>query len=158
MPISPYLRQLRQMVGHHPIMQPAVCVLVLDAEGRVLLTRQRDDGAWHTIGGALDPHEQPAAAALREVKEETGLDVVLERISSVYAGPDQTYANGDRVLYTTIAFVARAPKSQSPIVSDDEGLELRFFRLDELPELHVCDRASIETAVANDPRCSFRLD
>jgi len=62
------------------------------------------------------------------------------------------------VLYTTIAFAARAPKSQSPIVSDDEGLELRFFRLDELPELHALKRASIETALANDPRCSFRLD
>jgi 8-oxo-dGTP pyrophosphatase MutT (NUDIX family) len=156
-PISPYLRELRQMVGHYPVMQPAVCVVVLDAEHRVLLTRQRDDGAWHTVGGALDPHEQPAAAALREVKEETGLDVVLERVSGVYAGPDQTYANGDRVLYTTIAFVARAPAGQPPIVSDDEGLELRFFPLDELPELNALDRASIETAARNDLRCDFSL-
>lgn len=157
MAISEYLRGLRAKIGHDPIMQPAVCVLIFDDAGRVLLTRQKDDGRWHTVGGAIEPHEEPAAAALREAKEETGLNIVLDRVSAVYAGPDQTYANGDRVYYTTIAFTARVAAGEAPAVTDDEGLELRFFPLDALPALNDWDRRSIEFAARNQPECVFLL-
>lgn len=157
MPISDYLRRLRQKIGTEPVMQPAVCVLVFDDAGRILLTRQKDDGLWHTVGGAIDPQEEPAAAAAREAKEETGLDVTIERVVAVYAGPDQTYANGDRVWYTSIAFAARTPPGQSPRISDDEGLELRFFEVSALPSVNAWDRRAIETAAQRDPKTAFYL-
>src|SRR4051794_27931660 len=125
MPISPYLKSLREKIGHDPLLMPAVCVLIFNEHNEILLTRQHDDGLWHTIGGAIDPHEEPAAAALREAKEETSLDITLDRIVSVYAGPHPTYKNGDQVMYVTIAFAAKLPKGSTPAIGDDESMELK---------------------------------
>ena len=109
MPISDYLRGLRSRIGHELVLLPSVAVMVRDAQGRLLLVRNRDDGMWQTVGGGMDPHEQPADAAVREAYEETGLLVEPTRLLGVYAGPAfcLTYPNGDVVAYVGIAFAAR---------------------------------------------------
>jgi 8-oxo-dGTP pyrophosphatase MutT (NUDIX family) len=156
MPISPYIAALRQKIGHDPLLMPAVCVLIFNEENEILLTRQHDDGLWHTIGGAIDPHEEPAAAAIREAKEETCLDLTLDRIVGVYAGPYPTYKNGDQVMYVTIAFAARVPSGQAPQIGDDESMELKFFALDALPPLWEWDHRAILQAARNEP-AAFHL-
>jgi 8-oxo-dGTP pyrophosphatase MutT (NUDIX family) len=90
-------------------MMPAVTVLMFDDGGRLLLAQERETGLWMTIGGAIDPNERPADAAVREVWEETGLLVEPIRVTGVFGGPEfcVTYANHDVVSYTTIVFEAR---------------------------------------------------
>ena len=109
MAISPYLLALRAHVGHAPLLMPSVAVMVRDAAGRLLLARDRDTGMWQTVGGAMDPGEEPAQAAVREALEETGLLIEPTRILGVHAGPlfRLTYPNGDVVDYVGIAFAAR---------------------------------------------------
>ena len=106
--ISPYLRELRAHVGHATILMPSVAVMIRDGAGRLLLVRDRDTGLWQTVGGAMDPGEEPAEAAVREAREETGLVVEPTRIIGVHAGPlfCLTYPNGDRVAYVGISFRA----------------------------------------------------
>jgi 8-oxo-dGTP pyrophosphatase MutT (NUDIX family) len=157
MPISSYLKNLRAKIGHDPVMMPAVCVIIFNEQGHVLLQRQRDDDLWHTLGGSMEPGEEPAAAAIREAKEEAGLDVQPERIVSIYSGPNTTYSNGDQVLYTSIAFACKMLPGQQPHIADDESLELRFFPPDALPNLWPVDRRAVEDAVANDPKTRFYL-
>ena len=48
--------------------------IVLDDQGRVLLVRHRNHGRWLQPGGSIEPGEDPAAAALREIREETGVE------------------------------------------------------------------------------------
>src|SRR5688572_17717807 len=83
--------------------------MVIDPSGRLLLVRNRDDGGWQTVGGGMDPGEEPADAAVREAFEETGLLVEPTNVIGVYAGPDfrLTYPNSDVVDYVGIAFAAR---------------------------------------------------
>ena len=50
---------------------PSVAVMIRDAAGRLLLARDRDTGLWQTVGGAMEPGEEPAQAAVREALEET---------------------------------------------------------------------------------------
>jgi 8-oxo-dGTP pyrophosphatase MutT (NUDIX family) len=108
MPISDYLYRLRQQVGHQLLVMPAVAVLVLDARRRLLLGRDAGMDLWAAPGGAIDPDEPPADAAVREMWEETGLLVRLSGVQGVYGGPDfrLTYPNGDVVSYCVIAFTA----------------------------------------------------
>jgi 8-oxo-dGTP pyrophosphatase MutT (NUDIX family) len=107
--ISPYLLALREHVGHAPLLMPSVAVMVRDKVGRLLLVRDRGTGLWQTVGGAMDPGEEPAEAAVREAREETGLVVEPTRILGVHAGPlfRLTYPNGDVVDYVGISFAAR---------------------------------------------------
>jgi 8-oxo-dGTP pyrophosphatase MutT (NUDIX family) len=73
MPMSEYLRRLRDKIGNELLVMPAVAVMVVDADRRLLLVRDAGTGLWATPGGAVDPDESPADAAVREMWEETGL-------------------------------------------------------------------------------------
>jgi ADP-ribose pyrophosphatase YjhB (NUDIX family) len=98
------------------------------------LQRSSDDGKWHTVGGAIDPGEEPASATVREVKEETDLDVEVVQLTGAYAWPESRYSNGDICHYIAIAYRCRVA-SGTLRVADDESLELKYFSLDELPPL-----------------------
>lgn len=72
------------MIGLH------VAVVVPDAAGRVLLVRQGyGQFLWSLPGGAVERHESPASAAVRETWEETGHHVELMALTGVYAAPDR---------------------------------------------------------------------
>jgi 8-oxo-dGTP diphosphatase len=154
MPISDYLRKLREKIGHDFVMIPGVTALIFNDRGEVLLHRAATDGNWYTIGGAIDPGEDPADAAVREVREETGLHVVPERIVGVYRDPVTVYPNGDRVEYFSTCFVCRVVGG-TLAPGDDESLELRYFPPTELPKLPPTHRRRIEQALRNEERADF---
>src|SRR5579872_2222138 len=109
MPISPYVRALREKVGHGLLALQAATVIVFDESGRALLARDAESGLWMTTGGTIEPGEHPADAAVRECWEETGLVVDLTRIIGVFGGPAFriAYSNGDTATYIAIAFEGR---------------------------------------------------
>ncbi len=146
MPISEYLRQLRTRIGADLVLMPGVNAIVINDARDVLLQRAMD-GNWYTPGGAIDPGEQPADAAAREVLEETGLIVAPEQIVGVFTEEPVMYPNGDRVQYVIISFVCRLI-SGTPRVADDESLEVRFFPRDQLPTLRGDQLLRIEQALA----------
>jgi 8-oxo-dGTP diphosphatase len=145
--LSDYLRGVRARAGHELLLLPAVSAIVVDVAGRVLLHRSRDTGAWHTLGGVLEPGETPAAATVREVFEETGVTVAIERLVGVYTTPEVHYPNGDRAMYVVTAFRCRVVAGE-PIVNDDESLEVRYFAPDELPTLRPDQALRVEHALA----------
>ncbi len=164
MPISAYIRDLRQKIGADLLLVPAVTALIYNARGEVLLQRAHDDGNWHTIGGAIDPGENPADAVVREVFEETGLRVTPERIVGVYSDPPVIYGNGDREIYVSTTFLCRiiddadqvlTGNPEPPLPTDDESLEFRYFPLDNLPQLLPGQRHRIEQALKEQDRAYF---
>jgi 8-oxo-dGTP pyrophosphatase MutT (NUDIX family) len=155
MPISKYIAELRTKVGTYRIMMPAVSAIIVNEAGEVLLHRSRDDGKWYVIGGAPDPGEDAADAAVREAKEETGLVVEPERLVGVYTDPLVRYPNGDEVLYVASVFRCR-PIGGTAKVADDESLEVRYFAPDALPELLGTHRLRIEHALSGGKAAAFR--
>jgi 8-oxo-dGTP pyrophosphatase MutT (NUDIX family) len=127
MPISPYVRQLRESVGRARLLLPSVSVHVFDGD-RLLLVRQRDGGIWSTPGGAIEPDERPADAAVREAWEETGLLVRPDRIAGAFGGPHciVRYANGDEAQYVIIAIDCSIVQG-TPRPDHDETSEVRFW-------------------------------
>ncbi|PJF34829.1 MAG: NUDIX hydrolase [Candidatus Thermofonsia Clade 1 bacterium] len=157
MPISDYIRQLREKVGQAPILMLGVAGVVINAAGEVLLQRRSDNGQWALPGGALDPGEEPAEAVVREVWEETGVLVAPERVVAIHGGEEffVRYPNGDQAYIVSITFACR-PLRGEPHVNDDESLEVRYFSPDQLPPLPERTRLRIDLALQNDPRCQFR--
>ena len=68
-----YILQLRQYIGHRPILMVGAAVLVLDEQDRLLMMKRSDSGCWGLPGGATEPGEVVENAAKRETLEETNL-------------------------------------------------------------------------------------
>jgi 8-oxo-dGTP pyrophosphatase MutT (NUDIX family) len=65
------------------VIRPGVAAVIFD-EGRVLLQRRDDTGRWGLPGGGVEPGESVRQALIREVREETGLEVEPLRLIGVY--------------------------------------------------------------------------
>jgi 8-oxo-dGTP pyrophosphatase MutT (NUDIX family) len=154
MPISPYIKSLRDDLGPRLLLLPGVTAVVLDEQGRVLLGERADNGEWSLIAGVMDPGEQPAETIVREVYEETAVHVVPERITSVLTQPPYTYPNGDQCEYVDITFRCR-PVGGEARVNDDESLAVGWFALDGLPPIGSLTRRRIELALAPETSAWF---
>jgi 8-oxo-dGTP pyrophosphatase MutT (NUDIX family) len=154
--ISPYVRRLRERVGHDLVLLPSVAVLVWDEHGRLLLVREAQTSLWQTIGGAIEPDESPLDAALRETAEETGVRVQIDGIRAVAGGPQYrlTYPNGDLVSYVPIVFDARVVDG-TPRPDGDETLEVAWLSPSELTEIALSD---FTIALLSDPAVAILDD
>jgi len=132
--IAPYIRRLRARVGNELLVLPSAAVLPRDAAGRVLLVRVADTGHWAVIGGAIEPDESPATAAVREAAEEAGVTVRLGALLGVLGGPEYriTYPNGDQTSYVSIVYDGEVVDGE-PTPDGDEILDVRWFPRAELP-------------------------
>lgn len=74
---------------------PAASAVIVDHDGSVLLIRRTDNGLWSIPGGAMEPGESIADCCIREVKEETGLDITLGRVVGIYTNPGHVVAYDD---------------------------------------------------------------
>src|SRR5438876_8765909 len=127
------LRQICPACGFILFLEPKlVTVVVVQHEGRFLLGRRNIDpgkGLWSFIGGYVDRGEKVEEAAIREVKEETNLDVGLDNLLGIYTengNPHVVIAYRASVVNHDMSNLAAQP---------DEVSELAFFTLEEMPGL-----------------------
>lgn len=127
-----YILDLRKHVGSRPLIMAGACVLVFDGEGRLLLQKRSDSFDWGTIGGALELGDSFEEAAHRELMEEAGLTAESLRFVTLLSGKDMyyRYPNGDEVYNATAVYEAVNVQGE-PRINDHEGLDLRYFSLDE---------------------------
>ena len=132
-----YVRHIREIVGHDELLQvPSVSIALRDGQERVLLVRHSEGDVWLLPGGAIEPTEVPADAAVREMFEETGLLVRLTRLVGVFGGPEFVvhYRNGDRTSYVMAVFEATSTGgAEHPDAA--EVLQLRFVTAPEAAAL-----------------------
>lgn len=112
------------------------CCVVFDEHGRVLLQLRgdREGKVWGFPGGAMELGESAEQAAVREVREETGLDVAVTDLLGVYTGYEDRYLNGD--VAQTIAIVFRARIEGGALaLGDEETVGMQFHDVGRLPHL-----------------------
>jgi ADP-ribose pyrophosphatase YjhB (NUDIX family) len=139
MGISAHIARQRASVGHDLLLLPSVSVLPVDEAGRLLLVRHagHHDG-WAVLGGAIEIGESPAEAAIRETREEIGVEVRLVRLLDVLGATDYevSYPNGDRTAYVTAVYEA-AIIDGSPAARDDELSDTAWFTPGQLAGLDL---------------------
>ncbi|MFF5445759.1 NUDIX domain-containing protein [Streptomyces sp. NPDC012888] len=140
-----YIRELRRSIGTQRLLLPGVTAIVFDEHGRVLLGRRADTGRWSVVGGIVEPGEQPALTAVREVEEETAVRCVAERVVLVEMLEPVTYPNGDVCQFLDTTFRCRATGGEAR-VNDAESLEVGWFAADALPPLEPFALRRIELA------------
>jgi ADP-ribose pyrophosphatase YjhB (NUDIX family)/GNAT superfamily N-acetyltransferase len=154
MPTPDFVLALRERVGTHPLWLTGVTAVVRNSQGEVLLARRVDNGQWALVSGILEPGEQPADGLRREIEEETGVVARIEELTGVWTLPAQQYPNGDRAQYLDLCFTATYVSGQAR-VNDDESLDVRWFALDDLPEMMERSRVRLDRALAFRGRAWF---
>ncbi|MFF0725614.1 NUDIX hydrolase [Streptomyces sp. NPDC004134] len=118
----------------------AASAVVTDDGGRILLQRRRDNGLWALPGGGMDLGDSLPGCAVREVREETGLDVEVTGLVGTYTDPRHVvaYSDGEVRRQFNVCFTARVVGGT--LALSEESTELRFVEpgeLDELPMHHT---------------------
>jgi len=114
--------------------RPSASAVIFDRRGRVLLQQRSDGGQWGLPGGSVEIGESVAEAAIREVREETGLVVTVRRLVGVYSEPALQvvrYPDGNVWHYVNLCFecVVRG----GTMTTCDETLSLRYVSPTRLP-------------------------
>lgn len=137
-------RRVCPACGHIHFVEPRLGVGVMVLErGRLLLVKRAkppERGRWSLPAGYVDIDEAPAAVAVRETREETGLAVAVDGLLGVYHNPPEQGGAAVFILYR-----ARLDGGAQNLLAGDDAAEAAFFAPDELPELAF---ASTRDAVA----------
>ena len=134
-----YIHELRKVIGPRKIILNCAGALIV-RDDKILFQLRADNNRWGLIGGLLEMNETYEEAALREIREETGLEVSLDGFLGIFHNHDMVWANGDRAHVITAMYTARIVSGEPRI--DEESHELRFFGSDEIPPLFAEDQAA----------------
>ncbi len=115
---------------------PTVDIIITIDDKIVLVRRKNEPFGWAIPGGFIDFGESAESAAVREAKEETGLDVELTGLLGVYSDPERD----PRTHTISTVFLAKA---QGTPKADDDALDIGLFNKDNLPEEIVFDHKKI---------------
>jgi mutator protein MutT len=138
MPISEYYKHLREKVGKDLIFMPSVAGIIRNSDNEILFQYPGDGKFWSLPAGAIEPGETPAQALIREVWEETGLTVKLNRLLGVFGGESFrfTYPHGDQVEYNVFVFECSIVSGKLTSI-DGESADLRFIKEENKPKLSL---------------------
>ena len=111
----------------------AAGVLFRDADGRVLLVKPSYKAGWEIPGGYVEKSESPLAAAVREVREELGVDLDVAELLVMDWAPHP--AEGDKLLVIFRGGTLTADDVTSFTLHEGEITTAEFFHVDQLPDL-----------------------
>jgi len=158
MPTPDFVLSLREKIGTAPLWLTGVTAVVTRGAGdarELLIVRRADTGALTPVTGIVDPGEEPAVAAEREVLEEADVIAVAERLAWVQTTPELTYTNGDRAQYLDLVFACRWV-SGDPSPADGENTEAFWAPVTDLPPMSENMRHRVEVALAGAPEARFQ--
>lgn len=119
---------------------PAAGILAVDDEGQLLLQRRRDTGQWAIPMGRMELGETPTECAVRETREETGVEVEPTGLLGIYSDPGYivAYTDGEVRQEFEITLIGQ-PISGEPC-ANDEASDARWVRVEELDALDIHPR------------------
>ena len=146
MPIPEFIVELRRHIGHAPLWLGGITAVVI-RDQQVLLIQRSDNQAWTPVTGIVEPGENPADCAVREVLEESGIHAVARRLAWVHVTRPIVHVNGDQAQYLDHVFRMDWVGGE-PFPADDESLQARWFDLADTPDMSddLCRRIELARA------------
>ena len=138
------LKTFRKDYSHLPdmpkanSMKPAAAVAIIN-DKNVLMLKRKDNKKWTLPGGTLELNESLTDCAIREIKEECGLDVVIIDIIGTYTDPDIRieYSDGEVRREFTIVFYGIVQSNN--VILDEESSEYQWISLDKVGDLPMAE-------------------
>lgn len=135
-----YMIELRNSLKdenkHMPLLQCGSAIVIINNKNEILLQSRADRDLWGLPGGCQELGETFEETIIREVKEETSLEIREEdlKLIAVVSGKTRynTYPNGDEVYNNTVLFMAN--KYRGNLKYDFESKDMKFFSIEKLPK------------------------
>ncbi|MGD9909302.1 MAG: NUDIX domain-containing protein [Candidatus Izemoplasmatales bacterium] len=143
-----YIAFIRSKVGNSKIMLNACSVVITNEADEVLLQHRTDNGLWGLPGGLMELDETIEECAIREVKEETNLDIELTKFLGVFVNPMMRWREVDEAQVFAFSFVGKVIGSTLR-VNDQESSEFAYFDRFHLPKIHAIDNIQAIEAYYN---------
>lgn len=151
-----YIKWIRGRVGHDTIILNFSVACIVNENGEILLQKRSDkDDIWGLPGGAVEIGESIEDAVIREVKEETGLNVEVEHFIGVYSKYFHTYPNGDRSQSICHLFKC-SMLNRELLVDNKETFDLKFFDKHNIPKLFIQQHTDMLNDFFQGKRGTFR--
>lgn len=146
-------------VGKAGVLRVGCSAVIFDARReKILLTRRTDNGQWCLPSGGMDAGESASEACIREVLEETGLDVGVKRLIGIYTTPHQLleYPDGNRVQLVALCFEAEVTGGELRL--SDETTAFGYFSREDIQQLDMLlnHLPRIEDAFSGQPESFIR--
>lgn len=119
--------------------KPAAAVAILNSKHQLLMLHRKDNQKWTMPGGTLEFGESMTECALREVKEESGLDVTIKDIIGTYTDPNIRVAYSDGEVRQEFTIVYYGEVSGYNVELDEESSEFQWVLLEKVLELPLAD-------------------
>lgn len=140
------------------VVTPSAFVAVRRTDGRLLLVRRCDSGAWELPGGRVDVGETAVRAAIRETAEEAGVQVRVTGLIGVFTDPGHVIRSRSGEVRQQFALVFRADAIEGvPHGDGRETSEAAWVTVADLPHLHIEPATRLWIAAALAPEGSPRL-
>ena len=129
-----YILNLRNKIGHTPIILVSSAVIVINKSNEILLQKRVDSKDWGLPGGVMELGESFKETAERELFEETNLKCNNLKLLQIFSGKNfyYKYPNGDET-YNVIGLFKVTEFEGDLKVNDNEGLDLKFFSINNFP-------------------------
>jgi ADP-ribose pyrophosphatase YjhB (NUDIX family) len=120
-------------------LRPATAVALFNSGGELLLLHRKDNNKWTMPGGTLDFGESLTDCAIREVREETGLQIRITGLIGTYTDPHILIAYSDGEVRQEFTFVYAAETESGELKIDDESKEASWVPLISAVELPLAE-------------------
>lgn len=135
MPQKGYIKMIRDLVDHTPIILNCAGGILLNDRREVLLNLRTDTGNWSLPGGYMEFGETYAQTMVREFKEDAGLDVRIVRPLKLFDQGETNYPNGDRAQTIAQLFLVESIGGKLSQADATETVRLQYWPFDALPPL-----------------------
>jgi ADP-ribose pyrophosphatase YjhB (NUDIX family) len=152
---NPIWKAIREKTGPGPLVLPGATALIRDENGGILMMRRTDTGRWWLPGGLMELGESLASTAIREVREEVGLEVEPIRVAGIFAGHRAQFSGPDQLFPLSTWFDCKV-RSGTCKPDQVEADRVEFFPPHRLPELPAGLPERIEKILASPLRAFFQ--
>ena len=146
-------------IGKEGELRPGASALIFDeARERILMTQREDNSRWCLPGGGMDPGESAAESCVREVLEETGLEVRVTKLVGIYTTPDLLIEFPDGNKIQPVAFSFEAEITGGELGLSNETIAFGWYTVAEIEAMDTMEHhiTRIHDALKNVPEAVYR--
>ena len=146
-------------IGKEGELRPGASALIFDeARERILMTQREDNRSWCLPGGGMDPGESAAETCVREVLEETGLEVRVTKLVGIYTTPDLLIEFPDGNKIKPVAFSFEAEITGGELGLSSETIAFGWYTVAEIEAMDTMEHhvTRIHDALKNVPEAVYR--